>query len=70
MALEGDGQEWAEDGEVLADGPTDMGLGGGGAAVIGVVLALVLGALITKVVSAINNLKNKVKAFNIGCSKP
>jgi hypothetical protein len=44
--------EWAEDGEVLEVGPTDMGLGGDGVVTCGEALALVPGALITNVVMA------------------
>ena len=43
------GLVWEEDGVALVGGPTDMGLGGDGVAISGVVLALVLGARITEV---------------------
>lgn len=42
-----DGLEWEEVGEVLMDGLTDIDLIGDGVAILGVVLALVLGVLTT-----------------------
>ncbi len=48
LGVVGGGQGWDEDG-VLADGPTDTDLIGDGDVTSGVVLALVLGAPITKV---------------------
>jgi hypothetical protein len=54
MVLE-DGLEWAEDGEALRDGPTDIVPGGNGVVVIGAALALVLGALTINYISITEN---------------
>ena len=61
VLVEGYGLVWEEDGVVLADGPTDMDLGGDGVVISGVVLVLVLGARITKLVFPVQK-KSKLPA--------